>query len=177
MPAAEMLRAANSPALSEHPVRPIPEDTPIENGPTEVRQWQPLDGVAHFRTGRGTGAGINRAYIERLNATFRASLAGLVRRGRALLRREERMRAGLYLVGCAYNFCWEHDSLRVGGPPGGGREWRGRTPAMASGLTDHVWSLGELLACREVPEEWKVPRKQRRRRRRAAGHAPQAAVA
>jgi transposase-like protein len=114
----------------------------------------------------GTGTGINTAYIERLNATFRASLTGLVRRGRALLHQEKRMQAGVYLVGCVYNFCWAHDSLRVPGPPEGGRKWVGRTPAMAAGLTDHVWSLAELLACRVVPEEWKAPRKQPRRRRR-----------
>jgi transposase-like protein len=39
----------------------------------------------------GTGTGINTAYIERLNATFRASLTGLVRRGRALLHQEGRV--------------------------------------------------------------------------------------
>jgi transposase-like protein len=117
----------------------------------------------------GTGTGINTAYIERLNATFRASLTALVRRGRALLHQEERMQAGVYLVGCTYNFCWEHDSLRITGPPGGGRKWRGRTPAMAAGLTDRVWSLAELLGWRVVPAQWKAPRKQRRRRRRGAG--------
>jgi transposase-like protein len=116
----------------------------------------------------GTGTGINTAYIERFNATFRASLTGLVRRGRALLHQEKRMQAGVYLVGCAYNFCWEHDSLRITGPPGVGRKWLGRTPAMAAGLTDHVWSLAELLGWRVVPAQWKAPRKQRRRRRREA---------
>jgi hypothetical protein len=125
----------------------------------------------------GTGTGINTAYIERLNATFRASLTGLVRRGRALLHQEERMQAGVYLVGCAYNFCWEHDSLRITGPPGAGRKWRGRTPAMTAGLTDHVWTLAELLAWRVVPERWKAPRKQpRRRRHRAANPAPATAA-
>jgi transposase-like protein len=116
----------------------------------------------------GTGTGINTAYIERLNATFRASLTGLVRRGRALLHQERRMQAGVYLVGCAYNFCWEHDSLRIAGPPGVGRKWVGRTPAMAAGLTDHVWSLAELWSWRVVPAEWKAPRRQPRRRRHRA---------
>jgi transposase-like protein len=126
----------------------------------------------------GTGTGINTAYIERLNATFRASLTGLVRRGRALLHQEKRMQAGVYLVGCAYNFCWEHDSLRVPRPPGAVRKWRGRTPAMAAGLTDHVWSLAELLRWRVVPAEWKAPRKQPRRRRRPATNLhPTTAVA
>jgi transposase-like protein len=86
----------------------------------------------------GTGSGINTAYIERLNATFRASLAGLVRRGRALRHEEGRLQAGMYLVGCAYNWCWEHDSLRVAAPAGSGPKGVGRTPAMAAGRTDHA---------------------------------------
>jgi transposase-like protein len=114
----------------------------------------------------GTGSGINTSYIERLNATFRASLAGLVRRGRALLHREGRLRAGLYLVGCAYNFCWEHDGLRQPEAEGSGKKWRGRTPAMAAGLTDHRWGLDELLATRLPPARWQAPRKRPRRKRR-----------
>jgi hypothetical protein len=60
----------------------------------------------------GGGSGINTAYIERLNATFHASLAPLARRGRALAHTEVVLTAGMWLVGCAYNFCWLHDSLR-----------------------------------------------------------------
>ena len=61
-------------------------------------------------TGRGTG--INTASIERLNATFRASLAPLGRRGRAIAHTATMLTAGMDLVGCAYNFCWLHQSLR-----------------------------------------------------------------
>jgi hypothetical protein len=52
----------------------------------------------------------------------------------------------IYLVGCAYNFCWEHDSLRVAAEPGGRLKWKDRTPAMAAGLTDHRWTMQELLS-------------------------------
>ncbi len=121
--------------------------------------------VAAVLARTGTGTGINTSYIERLNATFRASLTGLVRRGRALWRQEGRLQAGMYLVGCAYNFCWEHDSLRQAAPAGTGRKWLGRTPAMAAGLTDQVWSLEELLNWRVAPAVWKAPRKKPRRRR------------
>jgi hypothetical protein len=115
----------------------------------------------------GTGQGINTPYIERLNATFRGRLSGLVRRGRALLHEEGRLRAGAYLVGCAYNWCWEHDSLRLA-RAGPGRKWSGRTPAMAAGLTDRRWSLRELLQTRLAPAVWKAPRRQPRRQRRQA---------
>ena len=125
----------------------------------------------------GTGLGINTSYIERLNATFRANLTGLVRRGRALLHQEGRVQAGMYLVGSAYNWCWEHDSLRVPAAPEAKRKWQGRTPAMAAGLTDQRWELEELLRWRVVPAVWKAPRKRVRRRRRKASAAPPADAA
>ena len=65
-----------------------------------------------------TGTAINTAYIERLNATFRASLAPLVRWGRTIAHTEAVLTAGMWLVGCAYNFCWLHDSLRLRAPAG-----------------------------------------------------------
>lgn len=61
--------------------------------------------VARLLAATQNGGGINTAYIERLNATFRQRLACLVRRGRALAQQVETLRAGMYLVGCVYNFC------------------------------------------------------------------------
>ena len=127
--------------------------------------------VAAVLARTGTGAGINTAYIERLNATFRARWAPLVRRGRGLVG-ERCAGAGMWLVGCAYNFCWEHDSLRVAAPAGAGGKWRGRTPAMAAGLTGRRWELREVLGERLPPERWKAPRRQRRRRRKGTPAAP-----
>jgi len=51
------------------------------------------------------GTVINTAYIERLNATFRSALVPLARRGRAITHTEAVLTAGMYPVGCAYNFC------------------------------------------------------------------------
>ncbi len=48
---------------------------------------------------------ISTAYIERVNATFRARCYSLVRRGRALARQTSTLQSGMYLVGCLYNFC------------------------------------------------------------------------
>lgn len=97
-----------------------------------------------------SGGVLNTAYIERLNATFRARLAGLVRRTRALVATLETLEAGMYLVGCVYNFCSWHQSLRVPlyvlGSRGEQRRWVGRTPAMVAGLSDHRWSVEEWLA-------------------------------
>jgi transposase-like protein/IS1 family transposase len=96
---------------------------------------------------------INTAYIERLNATFRAHLAALVRRTRAAARQAATLEAGMWLVGGCYNFCWPHRSLRrwrtPADPPGA--HWVARTPAMAAGLTDHPWTLRDLLTYRVPP--------------------------
>lgn len=120
----------------------------------------------------GTGTGINTAYIERLNATFRGALNPLVRRGRAIARGDGTLTVGMYLVGCAYNFCWPHDSLRVAAGAAGRPRWRERTPAMAAGLTDHRWTMREWLS-RPMPlPPWVPPKRRGRPPRR-----PQAAMA
>lgn len=110
------------------------------------------------------GGVINTAYIERLNATFRSRLAGLVRRGRSLLRQTSTLRAGVYWVGTVYNFCTYHQSLRVPLLIGraGRRHWVPRTPAMAAGLTDHRWSVHELLSYQVPPSQWAPPKRRGR---------------
>jgi len=106
--------------------------------------------TARLRATQGDSetAGINTAYIERLQATFRARLAGLVRRSRAPLRLRETLEAGMWLVRTCYNFCWEHESMRrerEGSDPPGGK-WVQSTPAQAAELTDHRWSVEEVLS-------------------------------
>jgi hypothetical protein len=73
------------------------------------------EAIAAVLATTGGSTGINTAYIERLNATFRASLAPLVRRGRVLAHTEALLTAGMWLVGCTYNFCWLHESFARGG--------------------------------------------------------------
>ncbi len=109
-----------------------------------------------------SGTDLNTAYIERLNATFRSALAPLVRRGRAIARTDAMLTAGMYLVGCAYNFCWVHASLRQPAPVGARLKWQERTPAMAAGLTDHCWTMSELLHYQVPLPAW-VPPKRRGR--------------
>jgi transposase-like protein len=108
--------------------------------------WGTLEQVLGQLAGTNTGTQINTSYIERINATFRACLAGLTRRGRRLVKDERVLTAGMYLVGGVYNYCSEHRSLRVQQEEG--KRWRQRTPAMAAGWTDHVWSTRELLSSR-----------------------------
>jgi transposase-like protein len=104
---------------------------------------------------------INTSFIERLNATFRSRLAALVRKGRALARTTETLHYGMYLVGTIYNFCTCHDSLRIPGVIGG-HKWLSRTPAMAAGITDHQWSVHELLTFKVPPPPWSPPKRRGR---------------
>jgi hypothetical protein len=102
---------------------------------------------------------LNTAYIERLNATFRARLSSLTRRGGTLLHNPATLTPMVYLMGCVYNFCTEHHTLRVKLWVGEhGYRWVQRTPAMASGLTDHCWTVKELLLYRVPPPIWEPPK-------------------
>ncbi len=76
---------------------------------------------------------LNTAYIERLNATFRAHLAIFARRTRCPARQLETVGGRVFLVGCLYNFCTFHSAFQR------------QTPAMAAALTDHRWSLSEFF--------------------------------
>ena len=119
-------------------------------------------GIATVLAVTNTGQGIHTAYIERFNATMRSALAPLVRRGRAIAHKIETLQAGMYLVGGAYNFWWPHGSLRQVAPAGSERKWHERTPAMAAGLTDHPWSLQELLRYQVPPPAWAATKRRGR---------------
>src|SRR5215813_9643041 len=129
--------------------------------------------IAAVLTATHTGTGVNTASSERLNATFRASLAPLVRRGRAIAHTETVLTAGMWLVGCAYNFCSWHESLRQGAPAGAPWKWQERTPAMAAGLTHHRWTMRELLRDPVPLPAWVAPQ----RRGRPPTQALQPAIA
>jgi hypothetical protein len=111
----------------------------------------------------GATAVINTAYIERLQATFRSRLVSLVRKTRATARQRATVEAGMWLVGTVYNFCRAHRSLRLVGSGATERRWIERTPAQAAGLTDHRWSLYELLSLAVPPAT--VPKRRGRRPR------------
>src|SRR5260221_5531867 len=101
---------------------------------------------------------LNTAFIERLNATFRERLASLTRKSRHSARRLRALETGMYLIGCSYNFCFVHHELSK--PSHRGSPC---TPAMAAGLTDHVWSICELLSYRIPPLPWVAPKRPHRR--------------
>jgi hypothetical protein len=113
------------------------------------------------RRSQGGEGGINTAYIERLNATFRERLAPLARRCRALARHMLTLEHGMYLVGTVYNFCTYHASLRLA-THATGMAATHRTPAMAAGSTDHCWTVRALLAFHVPPPRWTPPKRRGR---------------
>ena len=81
----------------------------------------------------GIGTTVNPAHLERLHGTLRGQQARLVRRGRCVSRDGRRWQWSLWLWRDLYNWVRGHGSLE------------GRTPAMAIGLTDRVWTVLEYV--------------------------------
>jgi hypothetical protein len=83
---------------------------------------------------------INTSFVERNNGTDRHQNSRKRRKTYGFSKDLEMHRAASYFVGFSYNFCWAVRTLRVREPSGA---WLARTPAMAAGLSDHVWSTEE----------------------------------
>jgi len=105
---------------------------------------------------------INTAFVERLNLDIRQRVAAIGRRVNTLCQGEAGLRDQVALFQVYHNFVLPHASLRqpllIPQPTNGrGSAKVGRpcTPAMAAGLTDHVWSLKEVLLYRVPP--WPQP--------------------
>lgn len=110
------------------------------------------------------GQGLNTSYIERLNGTVRERLATLTRKCRHAAHRLQALETGRYLIGSTYNFCCFHQQLSKRAAGEAQRLLR-QTPAMASGLTDHLWSISELLWYKVAPAPWVEPKRRGRPRR------------
>jgi len=75
---------------------------------------------------------ISTSYVERQNLTMRMHIRRLTRLTNAFSKKLRNLKAAVALHFAHYNFCRIHQTLRV-------------TPAMEAEITDHVWSMGELL--------------------------------
>jgi len=76
---------------------------------------------------------INTSHLERFNGTLRSRQSCLTRRTQQISRRDDLLQTGLWIFRDIYNWIKVHGSLH------------GCTPAMALGLTDHIWSLWEYV--------------------------------
>jgi len=113
------------------------------------------------------GTKLNTAFIERLNVMlrfaqyrlFRSRLAVLLRRSRALIRNPQTLEPLMFLMGCVYNFCTVHKSLRLKlWVVSHGFRWVQPTPALAAGLTDHIGTVKVLLLFQIPPPGWQPPK-------------------
>jgi IS1 family transposase len=105
---------------------------------------------------------INTAFVERLNLDIRQRIAAVGRRVNTLCQGENGLRQQLVLFQAYHNFVLPHASLRQAmaqpeptNGTGSAKVWRPCTPAMAAGLTDHGWTLREVLLFRVPP--WPQP--------------------
>jgi len=88
---------------------------------------------------------ISTSHVERLNLTMRMSMRRYTRLTNAFSKKVENLAAAVSLHFMHYNFCRVHKTL-------------GTTPAVAAGLTDHVWTLRELIGLLEDAERVPVKR-------------------
>ena len=122
--------------------------------------FETLEAVQQVLTACGWQS--NTACVERLNLTMRQPVAAIGRRVSTLCKGEEGLAQPLALYHGYDNCCLPHGSMRQPLPQpvptnrkGSARQWRPCTPAMAAGVTDHVWSLKEVRLYRVPP--WPQP--------------------
>jgi IS1 family transposase/transposase-like protein len=104
------------------------------------------------------GLSISTRLMERLNLTLRHALAPLVRKSQCFCKDRTHMRRRVTFFQAFYNVARPHMSLRLPlpeqEPSASGLiqpKWQHRTPGMAAGLTDHVWTFRELLTAKFEP--------------------------
>jgi IS1 family transposase len=90
----------------------------------------------------GVSRAINTSFVERQNGTDRHHNARKARKTYRFSKDWRDHESVTYLTMYIYNFCWPVRTLRIKDQQGG---WQKRSPAMAAGLADHVWSISEWL--------------------------------
>ena len=95
--------------------------------------------------------GDSTAYIERTHLTMRHFNGRLTRKTLAYSKSVRNYRAAAAWEDAYYNLVLTHKSLRRQVTDDPIRRWEPRTPAIAAGLTDHIWTVKELLTTLPVP--------------------------
>lgn len=117
-----------------------------------------LAAVKKVLTQTGVGRVINTAFVERMNLSIRHHVAALGRKVISLAKTQVGLVTQLALYQTYHNFCLPNSSLRLPLPEpqptkgsGSPRKWQQRTPAMAAGVTHHIWHMKEVLLFRAPP--------------------------
>jgi len=101
--------------------------------------------------------GCHTAYVERTHLTSRTMNGCLVRKTLSFSKELRFLKAATALEDALYNFTRPVKSLRVElGNQTKQARWQQRTPAMAAGLTDHIWTPRELLTAILVPQPMNI---------------------
>ena len=114
-----------------------------ENGRVVGVEFRPI-------YGDGGELSANTVYVERTNLTSRHMNGRLVRKTLGFSKRVEMLRAACAWEDLIYNIGRSVKTLRVE-VNDGVRRWQSRSPAMAAGLTDHIWSINEILTLVPIP--------------------------
>ena len=88
--------------------------------------------VPHVKIGSPDFSRISTSHVERTNLSVRMHLRRFTRLTNAFSKKLDNLKAAVTLYVAFYNFCRVHQTVKA-------------TPAMAAGLTDHAWSITELL--------------------------------
>jgi transposase-like protein/IS1 family transposase len=88
--------------------------------------------VPRAKIGKPDFSRISTSHVERTNLNVRMHLRRFTRLTNAFSKKLDNLKAAVTLYIAFYNFCRVHQTLKA-------------TPAMAAGLTDHVWTISELL--------------------------------
>ena len=96
--------------------------------------------------------GEHTAYVERTHLTSRQMNGRLVRKSLSYSKRLRFLRAACSWEDWVYNVTRPLKTLRVERAVGSAQQrWQARTPALAAGLTDHIWTIKELLMTVVLP--------------------------
>ena len=101
--------------------------------------------AASLKRADGTEGQINTAYIERDNLTLRQELRRLTRKTLGFSKNRRELQHALDFIDAYDNFVKPHRALRLRVLSEEDRLWAPRTPAMAAQISNHIWSLEELL--------------------------------
>lgn len=106
--------------------------TPMDSPESRYRPAQCIGTRTATLSGNPDPKHISTSFVQRHNLTMRMSMRRFTRLTNAFIKKFENLKAAVALHYTHYNSCLIHQTLRV-------------TPAMQAGLSDHVWSLEELV--------------------------------
>lgn len=95
--------------------------------------------------------GLHTAYVERSHLTSRQMNGRVVRKSLSFSKEVEIFKDSCAWEDCVYNFARPHKSLRIAHHEGL-QKWIKRSPAMAAGLTDHLWTMKEIMMAVVAPD-------------------------